>query len=112
MGEGALDLAQQVRGELARPAPDAAVRLSAAIRERLGDATEAVVFYGSCLRKDTDEGVLDFYVVVDDYRRALDSVAQLPRPTRRARASVGSGDPGVGQTGEGRAHNSSARVRA
>jgi hypothetical protein len=73
MGGGALDLAQQVRGELARPAPDAAVRLAAAIRERLGDAAGAVVFYGSCLRKDTDEGVLDFYVVVDDYRRALDS---------------------------------------
>ena len=71
MGEGTHDLAQLVRGELARPAPDAALRLSEAIRERLGAATAAVLFYGSCLRKDTDEGVLDFYVVVDDYRRAL-----------------------------------------
>ncbi len=73
MGEGAHDLVQRLREELARPAPDAALRLSAAIRERLGEATAAVVFYGSCLRKDTDEGVLDFYVVVDDYRRALGS---------------------------------------
>ena len=69
MGEGALDLAQQVRGELARPAPDAAVRLSAAIRERLGDATAAVVFYGSCLRKDTDEGVLVTHFDLDEIAR-------------------------------------------
>jgi hypothetical protein len=75
MGEGALDLARRVRGELARPAPDAALRLADAIRERLGPAVAAVVFYGSCLRKDTDEGVLDFYVVVDDYREALGSAA-------------------------------------
>jgi hypothetical protein len=32
-----------------------------------------VVFYGSCLRKDTPDGVLDFYVLVDDYRAALSS---------------------------------------
>jgi hypothetical protein len=29
------------------------------------------VFYGSCLRRQSDEGVLDFYVVVDDYRSAF-----------------------------------------
>jgi hypothetical protein len=32
-----------------------------------------VVFYGSCLRKRTHEGVLDFYVVVDSYREAYRS---------------------------------------
>jgi hypothetical protein len=29
-----------------------------------------VLFYGSCLRKETNEGVLDFWVVVEDYARA------------------------------------------
>lgn len=87
MGEGALDLAQRVREELARPAPDAALRLSAAIRARLGPATSAVVFYGSCLRKDTDEGVHDFYAVVDDYRRALTS-GLLARATAALPPSV------------------------
>jgi hypothetical protein len=33
-----------------------------------------VLFYGSCLRKDTSEGVLEFYAVVDDY-----AAAGLPR---------------------------------
>ena len=28
----------------------------------------AVLFYGSCLRKDTLDGVLDFYVLVDSYK--------------------------------------------
>jgi hypothetical protein len=32
-----------------------------------------VVFYGSCLRKKTSEGVLDFYALVDDYRNAYPS---------------------------------------
>jgi hypothetical protein len=30
----------------------------------------AVLFYGSCLRRGTTEGVLDFYVLVDGYRAA------------------------------------------
>jgi hypothetical protein len=57
-----------VAGELAAPAPPAAAALAAAIRERHGSAVAAVVFYGSCLRRRTHEGVLDFYVLVDSYR--------------------------------------------
>jgi hypothetical protein len=75
VGEGALDLAQLVRDELSRPAPPHALRLAETIRAKLGDATAAVVFYGSCLRRETAEGVLDFYVVVDDYASALPSRA-------------------------------------
>jgi hypothetical protein len=71
VGEGALDLARLVRDELSRPAPPHAQRLAQAIRERVGPATAAVLFYGSCLRRETAEGVLDFYVLVDDYRSAL-----------------------------------------
>jgi hypothetical protein len=73
VGEGALDLARLVRDELSRPAPPHAKRLAEAIRAQVGPATAAVVFYGSCLRKETAEGVLDFYVLVDDYRSALGS---------------------------------------
>jgi len=73
VGEGAHDLAELVRAELSRQAPPHARRLAAAILERVGPAAAAVVFYGSCLRKDTAEGVLDFYVLVDDYRSALGS---------------------------------------
>jgi hypothetical protein len=61
-------LRDRVAGELARPAPRAATRLSEAIVARHGEAVCAVLFYGSCLRKDTHEGVLDFYVVADTYR--------------------------------------------
>jgi hypothetical protein len=48
---------------VARPA---ALVLSAAIlREHNGAA--CILFYGSCLRKQTNEGVFDFYVLVDRY---------------------------------------------
>lgn len=66
---GAFDrLHGRIAEELAHPAPAAAASLSRALRERHGDAVAGILFYGSCLRKDTHEGVLDFYVVVDSYR--------------------------------------------
>ena len=57
-----------VAAELSAPAPAGALQLAAAIRARHGEAVAAVLFYGSCLRRRTSEGVLDFYVLVDDYR--------------------------------------------
>ena len=54
--------------EVSAPAPPAAARLADAIRARHGAAVAAVLFYGSCLRRRSAEGVLDFYVLVDDYR--------------------------------------------
>ena len=72
MGTGS-GLAGIVRAELMRPAPEAARRLSDAAQQRYGDAVLASLFYGSCLRNATAEGVLDFYVIVDDYRRAYAS---------------------------------------
>ncbi|WP_348760857.1 hypothetical protein [uncultured Salinisphaera sp.] len=42
-----------------------------AIRHRHGDAVQSVIFYGNCLRTgDIQDGLVDFYVVVDRYRRA------------------------------------------
>lgn len=64
-----------VRAELTRPAPAAVQALADAARRRHGDAVLAVLFYGSCLRDATFEGVLDFYVIVDDYRSAYESRA-------------------------------------
>lgn len=57
--------------EMARPAFERARMAVDDIRSRYGDAVVAVLFYGSCLRlgDDTDK-ILDFYVIVDRYRRA------------------------------------------
>jgi hypothetical protein len=75
VGAPAPDLEQLVRGELLQPAPAAAAQLTAEILRRHGSAVAAVLFYGSCLRRATSEGVLDFYVLVDAYRDAYRSRA-------------------------------------
>ncbi len=76
-------LAEIVAAELGRPAPAALEPMVAEIRRRHGAAVAAIVFYGSCLRKARDqvgddalyeEGVLDFYVLVDSYRAAYESL--------------------------------------
>jgi hypothetical protein len=87
--------------ELSRPAPAAAQAFAEELRRRHGDALAAMLFYGSCLRRGTDEGVLDFYALVDDYPRAYRSRAlalanaalppnvfyvELPHEGRRLRA--------------------------
>jgi hypothetical protein len=61
----------RVGEELNLPSIAETHRLSDEIRRRHGDTVAAVVFYGSCLRKsDASGGVLNFYVLVDDYRDA------------------------------------------
>lgn len=70
-GEGAAAaLAALLDAELAAPVPVGVARMAEAIRARHGDAAQAVLFYGSCLRRGVVEGVLDYYLIVDDYRRA------------------------------------------
>ncbi|HKX92299.1 MAG TPA: hypothetical protein VJM15_07740 [Sphingomicrobium sp.] len=45
--------------------------MAAAIAAKHGDASRAVLFYGSCLRQQQLEGLmLDFYLIVSDYRSA------------------------------------------
>ncbi len=73
MGARAPDLEELVRAELLQPAPTAAAQLADEILRRHGGAVAAILFYGSCLRKRTSEGVLDFYVLVDAYRDAYRS---------------------------------------
>ncbi len=54
--------------------PEAILVLSEDMRRRFGDAVDAVVFYGSCLRKkDPLDGVVDLYVIVSSYRQAYPS---------------------------------------
>lgn len=64
------DLAKRVATELRREAPEAARIFVDALEKRFGDSLVGVVFYGSCLRNETAEGVLDFYALVEDYRIA------------------------------------------
>ncbi|MCE9660995.1 MAG: hypothetical protein K8R60_20900 [Burkholderiales bacterium] len=59
------DLAALVGAELERPVPPAVAALAAELARRAGDATAAVLFYGSALRDDALDGVLDFYVLTD-----------------------------------------------
>lgn len=60
-------LAALIEAELARPADAAAYKVVEAIRAEHGDAVRAVLFYGSCRRAAQPDGVLDFYILVDDY---------------------------------------------
>ncbi len=68
-------LEAMVVAELFRPAPKAAVLLAERFVRRHGTSVAAVLFYGSCLRRGSIEGVLDFYVLVDRYRDVYGSRA-------------------------------------
>lgn len=54
-----------IDAELRRTAPHAVALLAAQLAERGGKETAAVMFYGSALRTNTADGVLDFYVLLD-----------------------------------------------
>ena len=57
------------RSEVSRPPPAAAGAVAQAIRQQLGSGVAAILFYGSCLRTgEVENGVLDFYALVDSYR--------------------------------------------
>ena len=62
-----------VRAELAEPVDPRVSAMAAAIAARHGRASRAVLFYGSCLREKALDGLmLDFYLIVSDYRAAYD----------------------------------------
>jgi hypothetical protein len=52
--------------ELAQPALPGAQALAQELARRGGTATAAILYYGSALRADSLEGILDFYVLMDD----------------------------------------------
>ena len=60
-----------VAEELATPVDPRAASMAAAIAAQYPQAARAVLFYGSCLReKNLDGLMLDFYLIVSDYRAA------------------------------------------
>lgn len=72
MNDGDDDFLIDFRGrEMAPPVFARAQAAADHIRARFGNTVVAVLFYGSCLRRGDDDGkILDFYVIVDSYRRA------------------------------------------
>ncbi len=60
-------LTELVAAALERPVPNEARVLAQALADESAGSVQAVLFYGSCLRNQTVEGVLDFYVLVDRY---------------------------------------------
>lgn len=68
------ELERLVREELLRPVDPRVQAIAAAIAGRHGAASRAVLFYGSCLRERQLDGLmLDFYLIVSDYRAAYTS---------------------------------------
>jgi hypothetical protein len=66
-----MSLETLIAEELAEPADPRAVAMAQALAARYPGAARAVLFYGSCLReKNLDGLMLDFYLVVPDYRAA------------------------------------------
>src|SRR5439155_17930882 len=67
------DLRSLVAEELTLPVDRQVSAMGAAIAAKHGWASRAVLFYGSCLReKQLDGLMLDFYLIVSDYRAAYD----------------------------------------
>jgi len=65
------DLKHLVEMELAEPAQPRVADFASAIAAQYGDASRAVLFYGSCLRTTELEGqMLDFYLIVSNYEAA------------------------------------------
>lgn len=63
-----------VAAELAEPVDPRVAAMVAALAARYPEAARAVLFYGSCLRqRELDGLMLDFYLIVSDYREAYDS---------------------------------------
>jgi hypothetical protein len=67
------ELERLVAAELAAPVDPRVAELAAAIAATHAAASRAVLFYGSCLReKQLDGLMLDFYLIVSDYRSAYE----------------------------------------
>ena len=67
------DLRDLVAEELGLPVDPRVTAMAATIAAKHRTASRAVLFYGSCLREKQLEGLmLDFYLIVSDYRSAYD----------------------------------------
>jgi hypothetical protein len=59
-----------IEAETSRSVSAGVQRMAMAVRERFGTSVTGIIFYGSCLRSGSTEGVLDFYAIVDSYEAA------------------------------------------
>jgi hypothetical protein len=67
------ELRDLVAAELSLPVDPRVSGIAAAIAQQHSAASRAVLFYGSCLRQKRLDGLmLDFYLIVSDYRAAYD----------------------------------------
>ena len=76
MSSARAELKGLVTQELGEPVAPAVLAMAEAVRVRHANAALAILFYGSCLRKPEtllSDALLDFYLLVDDYRAAYDS---------------------------------------
>jgi hypothetical protein len=78
-----LDSIQQLTGlidkHVNQPASPALQPVTQAILERYGHSTQAIVYYGSCLRSNNPfDGLIDLYVLVDKYKIAYPGKTLLP----------------------------------
>jgi len=62
-------LTSAIAAELAQPIAPGAAAMAETLSAKGGGTVAAVLFYGSVLRTGDLDGILDFYVVVDDLRR-------------------------------------------
>jgi hypothetical protein len=66
-------LKKLVADELSAPVDPRVEAIAAAIAAKHGASSRAILFYGSCLRRrELEEGVLDFYLIVSNYREAYE----------------------------------------
>lgn len=65
MGTSVETLRKLIDTELRRAAPPPVAALAGQLAQRAGGHAAAVLFYGSALRTDALDGVLDFYVLLD-----------------------------------------------
>jgi len=69
-----MSLSELVAEELAQPVDPKVTAMAAALAAQYPKAARAVLFYGSCLRqRELDGLMLDFYLIVSDYRDAYES---------------------------------------
>lgn len=67
-----------IREQTSRPAPAGVRALADELLHRYGDAVQAILFYGSCLRTgDDSEGLVDLYLLVDSYSSAFRKRTQV-----------------------------------
>ena len=65
------DLSDLIEAELAQPVDPRVADFAASIAAQYGQASRAVLFYGSCLRTtELDGQMLDFYLIVSSYEEA------------------------------------------